>query len=209
VQPPYIDAFTQSVEDLIAQENLVKPILVGHSLGGFIALKLAETIPEKLGGLLVLDMLPIFPPPRSGETAQTRAAAAAQVRGNLLSENAEQYQSYVQSLTSMLVTDPKNVDLVTTRWLRSDRATFAGAYYELALSDLRPALAKIAVPVELLMPAPNQNYEPETAAYYSQLYLGTKDFRLVPIVPSKHFLMYDAPEKFQTALDAFLEKYAP
>ena len=209
VQPPYIDAFTQSVRDLIAQEKLVKPLLVGHSMGGFIALKLAETMPDKLGAVLLVDMLPIFPPPQPGETPQTRAAGAAQVRDQLLAAAPEQYQSTLRTFMAQLVSDPKNVDLITARTMRSDRATFAGAFYELSTGDLRPGLAKIAVPVELLMPAPSENYEPQMAAFYSQLYIGTKDYTLVPIVPSKHFIMYDAPGKFQTALDAFLAKYGP
>jgi pimeloyl-ACP methyl ester carboxylesterase len=209
VQPPYIDAFTQSVKDLIAQEKLVKPLLVGHSLGGVVALKLAETMPDTLGGVLLLDSLPIFPPPQAGETPQTRAAGAAQVRDQILAATPDQYQSYVHSFSIQFVSDAKNADLVATRSLKSDRATFAGAFYELTLTDLRPALAKVTVPVELLMPAPSQTYEPQIAAFYSQLYLGTKDFTLVPVVPSKHFLMYDAPDKFQAALDAFLAKYGP
>jgi pimeloyl-ACP methyl ester carboxylesterase len=204
VQPPYFDAFTKSIEDLIAQEHLAKPILIGHSLGGALALRVAEEQPDRIGGALIVDSLPIFPPPQPGETPEQRKAQATSFRDSFLSTTPDQFADTVRRFVSYLVTDPKNVDLITSRYLRSDRATYAGAAYELVLSDLRPDLGKITAPIGLLVPADTEANAPQTVTLYTQLYAGTAHLMVTPIFPSKHFIMYDQPQQFANAVNAFL-----
>ncbi|GAC1407995.1 MAG: hypothetical protein NVSMB64_15620 [Candidatus Velthaea sp.] len=73
---PYLDSFTRSVAGLIAQEHLAKPLVIGHSLGGHIALYLAETMPDAFGAVMVVDALPLFPPPQAAETHHAKRPQA-------------------------------------------------------------------------------------------------------------------------------------
>lgn len=203
VQPPYLDTFTKSVEDLIAQEHLVKPILIGHSLGGALALRVAEEQPDRVGGVLLVDSMPIFPPPQPGETAESRKAQAVSFRDSLLGVPPDQFADTVRRFMAYLVTDPKNVDYLSARSARSDRATYAGAAYELFLTDLRPGLAKITAPLEVLVPADSDEKATETIPLYAQVFSGAHA-TLKPVVPSKHFIMYDQPRTFADDVNAFL-----
>ncbi|HMD02355.1 MAG TPA: alpha/beta hydrolase, partial [Candidatus Baltobacteraceae bacterium] len=206
VQPPYLDAFAKSIEDLIAAEKLDKPILVGHSLGGHLAVRVAEEIPSRIGAVMVVDMLPLFPPPQAAETPQTRETQAAGFRNAILAATPAQFGTAARAYMTGLVTDPKNADFLTQRSLRSDRATYAGAAYELSLADLRPNLSKIALPLEVLAPADPETVTPQILQFYTAAFAGTPNLDVEAVAPSKHFIMYDQPAKFQTLLDAFLAK---
>jgi pimeloyl-ACP methyl ester carboxylesterase len=208
VQPPYLDEFVRSIEELIAIEKLSKPILVGHSLGGHIALRVAEEIPDNIGGVMVLDMLPRYPPSAATESPATRERDAGAVRAAMLTASPEQFEAGVHAYVTGLVSDPKNVELITELSLKSDRATFAGAEYELTQADLRPNLSKITAPVEVLAPIKAGASVPMLLNFYVAAFKGVAQLDVEPIGPSLHFLMYDQPAKFRALLDAFLAKVA-
>jgi pimeloyl-ACP methyl ester carboxylesterase len=208
VAPPYLDAFDKSIVDLIAQEHLHKPIVVGHSLGGHLTFRLAEELGATLGGAFVIDGLPIFPPPQPGQTPDDRKAIAAKMRDGFLSPPPDRYAASVHSFLNYLVTDPKTADMLATRSLNSDRATYGGALYEYVAADLRPNLSKIAVPVELVAPADSDEHTAMIADVYKALCAGTPQLDFEIVTPSRHFIMYDQPDKFRALLDAYLARVA-
>jgi pimeloyl-ACP methyl ester carboxylesterase len=57
--------------------HLDKPVLVGHSLGGTLALKIASEHPQLLGGVVAVDGLPVFPGSENLAPAQRQAMAAS------------------------------------------------------------------------------------------------------------------------------------
>jgi pimeloyl-ACP methyl ester carboxylesterase len=210
VQAPYLDAFVQGVLAVIVREHLRKPILIGHSLGGHVAVRIAETQPDRIGAVLAIDALPLFPPARPGETPDARKAAWDAFRAKLLALSADDYAAQTKRSISFLVSDPANVALVAGHDIASDRATVAGSAREMALDDLTPLLPKIGAPLEVLVPSPGDDAAAaQTAALYAKLYEGTRDLTVVPIANSKHFVMFDQPAAFASAVTAFLARVAP
>jgi pimeloyl-ACP methyl ester carboxylesterase len=51
----------RAVADSIREQHLEKPILIGHSLGGVLALAVAADAPDLVGGVMVVDSLPLLP----------------------------------------------------------------------------------------------------------------------------------------------------
>ena len=47
----------------IRERHLSRPLVVGHSLGGTLALALASDHPDRLGPLVIVDALPFFAGP--------------------------------------------------------------------------------------------------------------------------------------------------
>jgi pimeloyl-ACP methyl ester carboxylesterase len=203
---PYLDAFAKSVDDLIVREHLEKPLIIGHSLGGHLAIRTAEEHPGSVGGILVIDAVPLFPLPQPGETQQARQTGAAAFRDAILGSSDDAYGAQTGYFMAQMVTDPKNVELVTKHDLASDRTTVANAAYELSLADLSPNLSKIQAPVEVLAAAPIEATAAQTAAVYAAQYKDTPHLHVDAIAPSKHFIMFDQPDKFAAAVDAFLNE---
>ncbi|RZK88349.1 MAG: alpha/beta fold hydrolase, partial [Hymenobacter sp.] len=69
-----VGAYADWVADLVAAQNLEEYILIGHSMGGKIALALAARQPVGLRGLVLLSPSPPTPEPIS---AHDRAASLA------------------------------------------------------------------------------------------------------------------------------------
>ena len=58
---PLLPTVRAELAAYIREHKLQKPIVVGHSLGGFLALWLAASEPDLLGGIVVVDSLPYLP----------------------------------------------------------------------------------------------------------------------------------------------------
>lgn len=63
-ESPWADTMTyaemaQDVVDFIAAENLDRPVVAGHSMGGKIAMTVALSHGDRLGGLVIIDIAPV------------------------------------------------------------------------------------------------------------------------------------------------------
>jgi pimeloyl-ACP methyl ester carboxylesterase len=64
-----IDGFADDIAWQCDQLGLYRPLIVGHSLGGMIALELAGRYPDLPSGVVMIDTI-IFPPPKAAELAR-------------------------------------------------------------------------------------------------------------------------------------------
>jgi len=97
--------------------------------------------------------------------------------------------------------------LVTASSVASDRAVFANSMFEDLQTDLRADVATIKTPGLLLYPYDPafQKDEAKYDAVYHDAYKTMQNMTLVRIDGSRHFIMYDQPEKMDTAIQEFLK----
>jgi pimeloyl-ACP methyl ester carboxylesterase len=215
-QPALSGAFfptmRQALADYIRTQKLEKPLLVGHSLGGVLALAVAGDAPELVGGVLVVDSLPYLPAAMNmAATPETIRPYAEQMRTTMRMQTADQRIQQARTALRMLITDEHNVDLAM-RWSRdSDPETVAQAYYELSTTDLRPELPRITAPtvvlgswISLKGRVPREAVE----AVYRGQYAGLSQARVVMHDTARHFIMLDDPQGFLRELDGFLRTHA-
>ena len=76
------DQADASLKQLIERRKIDKPVLVGHSLGGTLALRFAGEHPQMISGVVAVDGLPVFPGMERMGVDQRKAMAAglAQLR---------------------------------------------------------------------------------------------------------------------------------
>jgi len=215
---PYIPQADNAIVQLVRKENLKAPVLVGHSMGGHLALRLVEEHSDVFGGAVIVDETPYFPPLAAGQTAQQRAQGIADLAEGIQSAPDWLYDDQTRSTAASMVNDPAQADNIAQHSLRSDRATLAGATSEMSLEDLRPGLARITVPVMVIAPvssqAPYMNEQlraltPDqlTATirnYYASQYDGAKTVTVQTIANSKDFVMLDQPDALNAAIKNFL-----
>lgn len=206
-----LDAARAALLELIAARRLAKPVLVGHSLGGTLAIQLAADEPARIGGVVSLDGLPVMPrteampPEQRAQMADNMGARMASVQGPAFVAQQRQY------MRSIGMVDMGKADDAARLTARSDPAA-VGAYVGAVLGqDLRPRLPAIAAPVLLLAPwyAPDAGDGGMTSgdklAYYRELMTGTKRLEVAPIANARHFAMIDQPQAFNDALRQFLK----
>ncbi|GGE73240.1 alpha/beta hydrolase [Sphingomonas prati] len=199
----------EAIADYIRRERIAAPVVIGHSLGGEVALMLGARQPELVGRLMVVDALPFYSllmnPAATVAMVTPRAAA---YRDAMLTATAEQREAAQAATIARLVkTDGKRRGLVTSLEL-SDRKTVANATYELMTTDLRPELPRIRVPVAVVYAYDPLYGVPAAAidATFRNAYAGTPDVRFRRIDGSFHFVMLDQPAALAQVVTDFIDR---
>ncbi len=210
-----------SLLKLIRSRKIDRPVLIGHSLGGTLAIGFAEKHPDLISGVVAVDGLPIFPG-FEHMPAEQRKAAAANMQQSISQASAEQFQQQqVGYMQTMGVLDGEAAQRFGALQARSDPRVVAQFMYEDLSTDLRGDLAQIRVPLLEISPYNEPDIkaaaasgrmpmlsEQQKADYYRQLLKGTPRLKVVSISPARHFVMLDQPERFIEVLDAFLADLA-
>ncbi|WP_208277527.1 alpha/beta fold hydrolase [Massilia oculi] len=201
-----------ALRGLIAERKLDKPVIVGHSLGGTLAYAVAQDLGNGIGGVVALDGLPVFPGTEN-MPPQQRPQAAINVRTRMAASRPDAYAAEQrQYMRGQGVLDIGKADDITPLLLRSDREAVGAYVADLLALDLRPGLSKISAPV--LVVAPVYQYDAAQDAltvndkveHYRMLVEGIPSVEVVPIAPSRHFLMIDQPLALAGILRRYLDR---
>jgi N-formylmaleamate deformylase len=205
---PSLEKVRLGLAAYIRAKELRKPVVVGHSLGGFLALWLASKEPELVGPIVVVDMLPYPPAAQQPDaTPETMKPQAEMMRKVMLAQTPEQRQQMQVMVLQTTITDPANIALAARWGAASDPTTVSQAMYEMLTTDLRPDLAHIKAPtlvigtwVGLRQYATREQIEKTFREQYS----GLPSYKFVMSEKAKHFVMFDDPEFLFRAMDSFL-----
>ena len=207
------DQADASVLQLIKQQHIDKPVLIGHSLGGTLALRFAGEHADLLSGVVAVDGLPIFPG-MDRVSAEQRKAMAAQMQQKMAAATPEEFKAQsLQFMQHIGLVDQKLAARYAPMNARSDIKASAQYMAEDLASDFRPGLKSANVPILEISPyyAPDFSQppmvmsEPQKTAYYQSLLSNAPNVKVVSIAPSRHYVMLDQPVKFQQALADFLK----
>ena len=197
----------EEIARYIAAARLDRPALVGHSLGGTLAMMVAARHPEAASKVMVVDMMPfmgaMFMP---DATPASVAPVAAQIRDGIANSPASMREAMTrQTIAGMVGTEALRAGPIADS-MASDAAVSGQAMYDLVTTDLRPELARIAVPMSVLwVHAPGAPVTAEQMTdFYRLSYANAPAAVLTQVQGSRHFIMFDAPARFQQELATFL-----
>ena len=140
-------AFKRDFWEMLNQKKIEKPVIIGHSLGGTLAIALGEEHPEQLSGIIAADGLPVFPS-LANATAEQRKASAAQLAGIYETMTKEDLLPAMKSYMSAVGTNkPDLVEPTAQLMARGDPKAIAAWTQEDISIDLRPDLGKLTNPL--------------------------------------------------------------
>jgi N-formylmaleamate deformylase len=207
--PSMADVKTQLLA-YIQQNQLQKPAIIGHSLGGFMSFWLSSSAPTKIGPIISVDGLPFVGPvfTRSNTSTVESLAGQAQQIKNMYSDMTQQ-QLIDQSRYGLSIqassdeAKAKVMSMVQT----SDPKTVGEAVYHLMSHDLRTNIANITSPVLLLGASGGFSTDEQKIAmqtlYAEQLH-ALPNAQLKMNTSSRHFIMYDDPKWLEEQVMVFL-----
>ncbi len=209
---PIQDPVLQTVHDQLIQyvktNKLKKPILVGHSLGAFMALWVSSSQPDLFGKIICVDGVPFISALTKPETTAASLKDDPRFNKEAVINNFKSIpnDNYVANMTQMMlyqVRDTARAKQIAEWSFASDRTTLGSTIVEMSLTDLRTDIAKIKSPVLILTSIFNTKENSEKI--YNEQYAALKN-KTIKVADSKHFIMYDAPEWFYSAMDNFLNQ---
>lgn len=187
---PLVLPLAAEIARYIAAAGLKRPAVVGHSMGGTLAMMLA--LRGVAGRVMVVDMLP------DGAGMVGGTASGMGYLATQLSEYFTATKAGRQMFADMLGRMPGAQG--------SDPDVIAHALKELADIDLGPRLSSIAVPLQVTYAvAADVQTKAAQVQRYRAAYARAKSARLLPIGPGGHMLMTDQPTRFATAVRDFLK----
>ncbi|MEM7151184.1 MAG: alpha/beta hydrolase [Myxococcota bacterium] len=205
IDGPLLPRVREDLAAYIRAEGLRRPAVVGHSLGGFMALWLGATEPDLVGPLVAVDGLPSLAAAMNVPGPQVEAAAAA-MRDQMASLDADAFAAQTRASLTGLMVSPDDVATVAQTAVRSDPPTVGKAMYEMLTRDLRQDVAAIESDVLLFGPGvgtPEQRTMVESV--YREQMAAVPTHEVVFAEGSRHFVMLDARAFFAETLDAFLD----
>ena len=208
---PVVAPIAEEIARYVENSKLDHPALIGHSMGGALAMMVAARHPELPGKVMVVDMMPFMGAMFAPEaTPESIATFAAQIRDSIANSPAETRETMTkQTIAVMVRTEELRAGPIADS-LASDPGVSGQAMYELMTTDLRPELADIAVPLSVLwaMPTGAPVNKDQMAEFYRLSYALAPQAAITHVSNSSHFIMFDAPVQFREILNRFLAEPA-
>ena len=206
IDSPGLKIVRDQIIQYVKQQHLNKPIVIGHSLGSFMALWISSTAPELFGKLICVDGMPFYsalndPNANADSLKKNPALDAATVIKSFDRQDDPGFIDMAAKALSWQVADTASARQIATWQYLSNKRTLGLTLIELATTDLRKDIASISSPVLVL----GSIYFSKEKSYE----LIGQQFKNLPsaiihVANSKHFIMYDQPQWLYNEIDSFL-----
>jgi proline iminopeptidase len=191
--------------------HIERPIVFGHSAGGFVALHVAVRHPQIAGGLILCGTSPTLAPMPTDEPQPSLAdradadALAASARLFSGDGSPEAVADFVRLVTPFYA-GPTHMDVPGKLFPLSPYDAQLGGYFfgvHGPRYDLRPRLKDIAAPTLVLVGAYDWVCRPVAARTIAA---GVPSAHLEVFEDCGHFLFSENPERFQAVVRRFLRE---
>lgn len=206
IAAPILPTVRDALAGYIRDHHLDHPVIVGHSLGGLLALDLARRHPELVGRLVIVDSLPFLAAATNpAATAESMKPVVEAIRARMIEMTPEAFAQQERGILATMISDPANQQVALGWVMRSDREALTQALGEILTSDLRSHLASITAPALVIETwrGWGMGREP-TVSRYAEQYAGLRGVKHVVAETARHFVMLDDPAFLFAQMDAFL-----
>ncbi len=194
IKEPLSAAVRRDLTRYIRARHLDHPILIGHSMGGFIAYWMASYHPDLVGPVIVVDASPAL----SGDLED-----AKELRTKWYEASDDEFADHIRIVFSSMTKHPQRMQEVIAKVVRSDRRAIGNAIYEMMATDLTEQVHQIKAPV--LVIAADGGLQKRIEEQVAPI----PDHQVVVLPGTRHFVMFDDPEGYFHAIDEFLDAHPP
>jgi pimeloyl-ACP methyl ester carboxylesterase len=185
----------------IKENKISKPVIIGHSIGGGMAMLLAADYPELIGKIVVVDALPCLAALSNPSFVADKNPDCSSFIKQLQSMSTEQYYQMQQMTIPSLMNDTLHQAQAIGWSVRSDRKAIAEIYCQFFNTDMREKLSTVKCPALVLLESPFVNAKPAIEEQFK----GMKQANLQYSGKALHFIMYDDTDWYLSQVDIFLK----
>jgi pimeloyl-ACP methyl ester carboxylesterase len=198
---PTFDNWKSRIVDFIKEENIEKPIIIGHSMGGGLAMAIAADYPKLIKKFVIVDALPCLAALSNPNFEQRENVDCSTSINQINAMSDEQFYQMQKNTISQLTTNQEMTETIVDWIVNSDRKTFAKMYCDFLNTDLREKIKTIQCPSLVLLESYFKNFKPAIEEQYKNLKTSNLEYANKGL----HFIMYDDKEWYFDQLSNFIK----
>jgi len=199
---PWYMSIKNSIIKYINENNLNEIIIIGHSMGGNLAVDIASELPSKISKIIIVESLPCMREIMMPNVPAENLYYDSPYNKQMLEMDDQQFKKMALMMATNMTCNKKKVETLTNWILEADRETWVYGYTDLLKLDLRNILNQVKCESLIIgasfpdLKIAKENYENQ----YSKLSNKT----IIMASNSKHFVMFDQAKWFYETLNDFL-----
>ena len=197
---PSFEKWKTGIADFIKAEKMKKPILIGHSMGGGLAMAIAADYAKLVEKIVVVDALPCLAALANPGFKQQENNDCSAMINQIIALPKDQFYQMQKASMPQLIQNTAMQETVVNWSVASDRQTFAKMYCDFSNTDLREKIGNIRCPTLVLLGSNFRNFKQTIEDQYKNL--ETADLKYAK--KGLHFIMYDDKEWYFDQLANFL-----
>ena len=192
------ERFARAIEAVMSDAGVERAVLVGHSMGGPVALTFLRLFPARTKALVLVDAFIPKPPKDDADKAMQKA----RMEPFLKSFRAPNYKETAQRMIESMFTDkttPAQREEIRAKMLATPQHVVASAMEGMFALEAPKPEETYTLPVLAIMVA-----NPGRVGFEAYLRTVFPNLNYEEWQGSGHFLMMESPDRFNKALDDFL-----
>lgn len=203
---PWLSQVNDGLEEYIKQNQLTNLTVIGHSLGGTIAVWLASRENNEISKIVLVDALPAAGAIMFPNFNPEDLAYDSPFNNQQLSMSESDFEQMAQSMAQGMSLNPETQKRIKDWIIWADRKTYVYGYTDYLKLDLREDLKNISIPTTIIAADKPFGKEMVTQTYKSQ-YANLEKYDLIIADNSAHFVMFDKPEWFMEQIQNILASH--
>ncbi len=203
VDTPWYPRLRQELLSYIEQQKLTDLTIIGHSMGGSLAVDIAAALPDRVTKLVLVDAIPCMRALMMPGVPASQISYESPYNKQMLEMPDEQFAQMARGMAANMTNHKAMADTLARWILEAHRPTYVYGYTDLLKLDLREVLPGIKAKALILgAPFPDEKVVLEN---FQKQYAGlsAKTIQIAPA--SKHFIMFDQPDWLYEKVAAFLK----
>ena len=185
-------------------------ILIGHSLGGFLSLQVANEHPELISKAIIVDSYPFYSAAMNPiATVEIMIPVAKQTKSMIENASGEDFETQQAASMPIMTATAGRIPQLVDWSVKSDRSTLGQAIYELMTTDYRPNLSSLKTSVLILgawYSGKDYGMTAESVkANFEQQYRLAENVQIEMAPTAHHFIMWDNYEWFMSQIQNFIK----
>lgn len=193
-------SWSNEIAKYITEEKLTKPIIIGHSMGGGLAMNIAADHSDLISKIIVVDALPCLAAMQNPNfESKSELDCSIQVQ-QMLALSEEQFLAMQKMSIPSLVANESMQEKIVEWSVASDRKTLGAMFCSFYNIDLRAKIKNISCPSLILLEAPFVNFKDTIEGQFKNL--ASAELRFAD--KGLHFIMYDDKDWYFNQLHNFI-----
>lgn len=202
LEMPWYDKIKTQLANYIRSNELTNVTLIGHSMGGNLALELGAALPDHIDHIIIVDALPCMRELMMPGVPADALGYDSPYNDQMLAMDEAAQGAYLDQMTQGMISRPEDQQRVKDWMLQADRKTFVYGYVDLLKLDSRSVLYDIQAPVLILVAG--QPFGEEALKNMEKQYEKLEQKTFAFAAESKHYIMLDQPEWLVRTCKSFL-----